>query len=100
MLSQDLRSLQTWFDAAQLSGNTMSKPAAEAFSAALGVAVESAVELERCGIRSMIANIEVDGLSPEVERLIDAARAMAGAAHVVMLHASGPSRTAAKGGAA
>lgn len=88
MLSQDLQSLKTWFEATRLPGNVMSDEAADAFAAALGVAVESARQLEHTSIAP--AGGDAFDLTPETGKLIRTARALAGAANVVMLHAAFP----------
>lgn len=82
MLSQDLLSLQIWFDTCRTGKHEMTAAGADAFSHALGAAFEQAVALEGT-LAPQLTAIPTD-------TLIETARAMANATNVIVLHADRP----------
>jgi hypothetical protein len=87
MLSQDLLSLQIWFDTTRSGQRAMSAEGAAVFSRALGVCFAQAVAMEETALAA-IAPSSSDRPEVSTEEMIAQARALAGATNVVMLAAS------------
>jgi hypothetical protein len=93
MLSQDLRSLQVWFEACFNGTHEMTAEGAQAFARGLEDAVEQAEQLEQSS-PAIVPVLTAD-------ELLAQARLLANATNVVLLHTSRPAFTdAPRGGAA
>lgn len=111
MLSQELLSLKTWFNACRHGTHEMTAVGAEAFSLALDDCVEQAIAMEMAAADLRPADA-TDPLAGEIaagtgscsldpDELLAQARAMANATNIVLLYTSRPAFTdAPRGGAA
>lgn len=89
MLTQDLLSLQIWFDTCRTGQHEMTAAGAEHFSRAIGACFEQAVALENNPLFCIVPS-RLDVPEPSINELIETARAMANATNVVLLHAERP----------
>lgn len=89
MLSQDLLSLQIWWDTCRTGQQTMTPAGAEKFTRAIGACFAQAVAMED---NPLVCIIPSDADYPElsIAQLIDTAAAMANATNVLLLHAERP----------
>jgi len=103
MLSQDLLTLQIWFDQCRTGQHEMTPQGAEAFSRAIGGCFAQAVAMEKTPLDPRTVEPSLNDLpDTTIADLIRMSSAMASAANVVMLHADRPlwSGDAPRGGSA
>lgn len=89
MLSQDLLSLQIWFDNCRTGQHEMTAEGAEHFSRAIGACFAQAVAME-CAPLGGIGSARLGERQPDFEEFMRIARAMADATNVVLLHTQRP----------